>query len=542
MCYYVDIKKNIGAHMSTEFQEIITSNPGAIKRDRARALFESTSDEYKSWVKCEDFINFMESRYKETFLWHDYEAGSTHASSTQPLQFAAFRTDKHHNIIDVPSDFYCRPGGDKLIHPDAAKITNIDPLYCLKEGMPEPAFFRKIESEMTVPNTCVSGYNSMSYDEEVTRFGFWRNLLPVYPREYANFNSRFDLLPVAAVFYASGNSDIKWMKKEDGKVSLKLEHIAQANNIAQENAHNAVDDVKALIGVSAMFKESNPELWKYCFSMRRKKEIASQFYPGAVGVFVSPLIGADNSFAAPVLVLGQVPGESNKRLLVRLDKLDDLRTCWSASVEDIERRLYEKSNVLEENKECRPPLQVVAINKAPAFFPVQMADKIFPGLLSDEIMLSAERVFTAQKFVKKIMTVFSDEKDFPGLDPESSLYSAGFPSERDEKNILILKGQSIEGAFSQPLEWDNPMYHTMWLRARAKLDGYENITLSAKEKKVWSEHCKLSLQGGVPRALNNKDELTLAGIEELICQSGLSEGMEASYRKWISTLSVDLKA
>jgi exodeoxyribonuclease I len=40
------------------------------------------------------------------------------------------------------------------------------------------------------------GYNSIRFDDEVTRFLFWRNLIDPYAREWQNQCGRWDLLDV----------------------------------------------------------------------------------------------------------------------------------------------------------------------------------------------------------------------------------------------------------------------------------------------------------------------------------------------------------
>merc|ERR1712000_492774 len=194
-----------------------------------------------------NFISFFMGPSRATFLWHDYEAGGTNAKSTVPMQFAAVRTDMELNVIDIPIDIYCKLDCDKLPHPQAVAITKISPMKCMREGLPEPEFFRHIKIEMSISETCVTGFNSMKYDEEITRFGLWRSLIPVYQREFENGNSRWDLLPVVSAFASLKVPGLNVPTNDDGLPTLKLELLALANGISQVNSHNAVDDTFALI-------------------------------------------------------------------------------------------------------------------------------------------------------------------------------------------------------------------------------------------------------------------------------------------------------
>jgi exodeoxyribonuclease-1 len=524
--------------MSLEFLSVV-NKCNRVKDSDADILYLNMSDVYKKWVSRDAFVDYVSSHKRESILWHDYEAGGTHAPSVAPLQFAGLRTDMSHRLIDVPMDIYCKLAGDKLPHPEAIAITKISPLDCYLNGLPEPVFFRSIEKEMSQPGTCVAGYNSYGYDEEVTRFGFWRNLLPVYEREYANFNSRLDLLKFTAAFSASNVEGITWHTKEDGARSLKLEHIAQSNNITQENAHNAIDDVKALIDVSRMLQQKSPQLWDYCFNLRRKKAVQSALYPGAVGVLADVKIGAKNGFCAPVLVIGNVIGEGNKVVIVNLSEMEALRSCWKLDVPTIQERMYAKKEVLAAKCFHRPPLQIVALNKAPSFFPQVTSQEYFPGVLTEELKEVAARVMGSNEFVQKIITAASSDDFATPSNPEMALYSAGFPSEKDATLIKILKGQTIRDAFTDPPEWENPYYQMLWGRCRAKLEGYDGLELKLSEKKAWNTRRKnvLSNNTDTPGKHNPVEIDSLGG---LINKSLGGTQLGLDYNAWIKELMSDI--
>jgi exodeoxyribonuclease-1 len=524
--------------MSLEFLSVVNKCT-QVKASDAEALYLDMSDAYKKWVSRDAFVDYVSSHKKESILWHDYEAGGTHGPSVAPLQFAGLRTDMLHRLIDVPMDIYCKLAGDKLPHPEAIAITKISPLECYLNGLPEPVFFRSIEKEMSQPGTCVAGYNSYGYDEEVTRFGFWRNLLPVYEREYANFNSRLDLLKFTAAFSASNVGGIEWHIKEDGNRSLKLEHIAQSNNITQENAHNAIDDVKALIDISRMLQQKSPQLWDYCFNLRRKKAVQSVLYPGAVGILADVKLGAKNGFCAPVLVIGTVIGEGNKVVVVNLSEMEALRSCWKLDVPTIQERMYAKKEVLETNCLHRPPLQTMALNKAPSFFPQATSQEYFPGMLTEDLKEVAARVMASREFVQKIIAAASGDDFATPSNPEMALYGAGFPSGKDANLIKILKGQTIQDAFTNPPEWENPSYQILWERCRAKLEGYDGLELQPSEKKAWNTRRKNALSNNTDTP-DKHNPVEINALDGLITKSLCGTQLGLDYNAWIKELISDI--
>ena len=166
-----------------------------------------------------------------TFLWHDYETFGANTRRDRPAQFAAIRTDAALNEIGDPLMLYCQPANDYLPDPQSCLITGITPQLCLEKGVPEHAFANRIEAEFAQPGTIGVGYNTIRFDDEITRFMFWRNLIDPYAREWQNQCGRWDLLDVVRMTYALRPDGIAWPKKEDGTPSFKLEHLSKANGL-----------------------------------------------------------------------------------------------------------------------------------------------------------------------------------------------------------------------------------------------------------------------------------------------------------------------
>ena len=145
-----------------------------------------------------------------TFLWHDYETFGANARRDRPAQFAAIRTDAELNEIGAPLMLYCQPAPDFLPDPQACLITGITPQLCLEKGIPEYQFAAQIEQAFSLPGTIGVGYNTIRFDDEITRFMFWRNLIDPYAREWQNDCGRWDLLDVVRTAYALRPDGIEW--------------------------------------------------------------------------------------------------------------------------------------------------------------------------------------------------------------------------------------------------------------------------------------------------------------------------------------------
>lgn len=208
-----------------------------------------------------------------TFLWHDYETFGIQAYRDRPAQFAAIRTDTELNEISHPILMYCQPASDFLPDPQSCLMTGITPQICLEHGIAEHKFAHQIKSIMSKPNTIGVGYNTMYFDDEITRFMFWRNLIDPYAREWQNNCGRWDLLNVVRTMYALRPQSMQWSFKENGIPSFKLAEITKANNLVHEIAHNALSDVRATIALARLIRNKQPRLFNFCLALHKKERV-----------------------------------------------------------------------------------------------------------------------------------------------------------------------------------------------------------------------------------------------------------------------------
>ncbi|NBT11404.1 MAG: exodeoxyribonuclease I, partial [Betaproteobacteria bacterium] len=137
-----------------------------------------------------------------TFFWHDYETFGIDTRRDAPAQFAGIRTDAQLNEMGDPVMLYCKPPRDALPDPGSCLVTGITPQWCEERGVTEAAFAQRVLAELGAEGTIGVGYNTLSFDDEVTRHLFWRNLIDPYGREWQNRCSRWDLFNVVRCAYA----------------------------------------------------------------------------------------------------------------------------------------------------------------------------------------------------------------------------------------------------------------------------------------------------------------------------------------------------
>ena len=256
-----------------------------------------------------------------TFLWHDYETFGAVPRRDRPAQFAGIRTDAELNEIGDPIMLYCQPAPDFLPDPQSCLITGITPQQCLEWGVPEYKFAAAIEAAFSQAGTIGVGYNTIRFDDEITRHLFWRNLIDPYAREWQNNCGRWDLLDVVRMTYALRPEGIEWPLRDDGKPSFKLEHLARANGLIHEAAHDALSDVRATIALARLIRSKQPKLFDFCLQLRRKDKVSTEMglhldrAERAPFLHVSGMFPAERGCIGLVYPLGAHPTNKNEILV-----------------------------------------------------------------------------------------------------------------------------------------------------------------------------------------------------------------------------------
>ncbi|MGA7439157.1 MAG: exodeoxyribonuclease I, partial [Luteibacter sp.] len=306
-----------------------------------------------------------------TFFWHDYETFGADPRRDRPSQFAGIRTDAHLEIVGEPVMVYCKPPRDMPPQPAACLITGIAPQRAEREGLSEADFAAVVHEQLAMPGTCGVGYNSLRFDDEFTRHLLYRNFYEPYAREYENGNSRWDLIDLVRLCQALRPDGITWPTREDGTPSFKLEHLAAANQLKQDRAHDALSDVEALIGLARLIRTHQPKLWDWYFGLRRKQRVFEMLDVAAMTpvVHVSSRYPASRQCLTVVVPLSVHPSRAGEVIVYDLSV--DPTDLLSLEPGDIADRVFTSRADLPEGVE-RIALRTIRANHAPALAPLSV--------------------------------------------------------------------------------------------------------------------------------------------------------------------------
>ncbi len=441
-----------------------------------------------------------------TFYWFDFETFGANPMKDRPAQFAGIRTDENLNIIGEPLMIYCKPSPDFLPAPEACLVTGITPQTALEKGMPEANFFKAIEKELAQPNTCAVGYNSLRFDDEVVRHGFYRNFLPPYNREWQNGNSRWDLMDVSRMTAALRPDGINWPTKEDGSPSFKLEDLCAANGINTENAHDAMADVYATIEWAKTIRKAQPRLFDYAFKMRKKDAIADLINTSTHGLFlhVSGMLGSKHQYVGVMMPITVHP--NNKNSVICVDVTQSIQGLTELEVEDIYERIFTKTDELPEGLE-RLPVKEVHLNKSPTVAPLNTLTPETAERLSINLAFCKKQHDDLLPVIdiaaEKLMSIY-EHRDFEEVtNPDWRLYAGGFISNADAGQRARVSRMSWDELCDTPISFEDDYMGRLLFRYRAR-NSVESLT--EDEQAQWHEW-RCAQFGDIEAYMERLDEL-----------------------------------
>ena len=382
-----------------------------------------------------------------SYLFYDIETTGLNKAFDQVLEFAAIRTDLNLNELERHSiTVQLRPD---VIPSPRAILTNRMSIADLAGGFLEYEATQQIHHLMNQPGTISIGYNTLGFDDEFLRFSFHRNLLPPYTHQFKNGCHRMDIFPMAVLYWLYKRDGITW-PEIDGKPSLKLEHLSDANRLVSGQSHEAMVDVEATVELARRFHK-NEKMWRYLegyfdkeTDSHRMRDLPVAFESSAgshqQALMVSGEYGPGQNYQVPVISIGNSIPYSNQTLWLRMD-LPQLRETTADTIEEtswvIRKRLGEPGILL-------PP-----------------QERYWERIGKERNTIFKENLEWLQKNMDIFQMIMAYYQDFrypfiPALDPDASLYQIGFYSRADEQFCRLFHQASFDQRPGIIVQLSNP--------------------------------------------------------------------------------------
>jgi exodeoxyribonuclease-1 len=428
-----------------------------------------------------------------SFFWHDYETFGLVPRRDRPAQFAGIRTDADLNEIDQPVVQHCRPATDYLPDPESCLLTGITPQHCLQHGVVERDFAAAIEHQLALPGTVGVGYNSIRFDDEVTRFLFWRNLIDPYAREWQNECGRWDILDVTRCCWALRPGGVEWPNNEDGTPSFKLEHLSAANGLTHDLAHDALSDVRATLALARLIRARQPKLWQFCLKLRRKEAVIAEMGVDRPFIHLSGRYPVERGCLAVVWPLA--PHPTNRNELIVWDLMSDPSAMFDLNATTIRERLFTRSDDLPDGID-RLPIKTIHLNKCP----IVIGNLNTLGPAAERWGIDLARVQRHAELARQRANsmfgiwpeVFERTEPEAAPDVDQDLYG-GFLGNEDRRALARLRALPPRQLADKHPAFADDRLEELLFRFRAR---NHSDTLTQQEHSRWAEHRVRRLRGG----------------------------------------------
>ena len=434
----------------------------------------------------------------QTFFFYDLETSGLNAREDRIMQFAGRRTSMDLTPIGEPYNMLVALSDDTLPNPDALMVTGITPQKTVDEGYSEVQFARILNDEVFTPDTIVVGFNNIRFDDEFIRHLLWRNFYDPYEWCWKDGRSRWDMLDVVRMTRALRPEGINWPLDDAGEPTNRLELITRENSIAHKNAHDAMSDVDALIDVTKLIRDKQPQLFEYLLKMRDKKEVVKLVNVDDKKPFVYSSGRYDKEFAKTTAAFPLAAGRNGN--VVVYDLRYDPTPFIDLSESELAHKVYASWQECQAEDFVKLPVKELQPNRCPAVAPL--------GVLAHgggwaKISLDAETIAKHQKillahpeFAEKLRTIFENKPEFTrSPDPEAQLYD-GFLNDRDR-----LRAEAVRNASERELADFHPNFADERLPGLLLHYKARNFpkALSSDEREMWQTWRAARIQAQLPK-------------------------------------------
>lgn len=437
----------------------------------------------------------------QTFFFYDLETSGLNPRQDRIMQFAGQRTSLDLEPIGEPYNILVKLNDDTLPSPDALMVTGITPQQTQADGYTEAEFAKLLNDEVFTEDTIAVGFNNVSFDDEFVRTLFWRNFYDPYEWAWRDGRSRWDLMDVVRMTRALRPNGIKW-PIIDGKQVNKLEAITKENGIDHLKAHDALSDVEALIAVTKLVKENQPQLYNHLLEFRDKKKVQSLVNLDHKKPFVHVSGSYDSEFHKATVVFPLTAGRNGG--VIVYDLRYDPAPYLSMSPQELGKILYTPWEERQKEGYVRLPIKELQSNRVPAVAPIGVLEREGGweriGLNEEIITKHRNALLSVPSFAENIRSLFEGRPEYPKeTDPEAQLYDS-FVADIDKLRINKVRTANAKDLADLHPDFVDERLEPLLLHYKAR--NYPE-SLAEDEVGLWeswrAERIKKQLVSFVPR-------------------------------------------
>jgi len=443
----------------------------------------------------------------QTFFFYDLETSGLNPREDRIMQFAGQRTTLDFEPIGEPFNVLVKLNDDTLPAPDALMVTGITPQQTQADGLTEAEFAKLLMEEVFIEDTVVVGFNSIRFDDEFIRALFWRTFTDPYEWSWRDGRTRWDLLDVVRMTRALRPDGIQW-PVVDGKEVNRLELITKQNGIDHFKAHDALSDVEALIAVTKLVKEKQPQLYAHLFTYKDKKKVAELVNLDDKKPFVYVSGRYDAQYHKATVAFPLTTGRNNN--VVVYDLRYDPTPLLNLSVKELAKSMFAPWEERQKEGFVKLPVKELQYNRAPAVAPLGVLERDGGweriGLDAATIEKHRNILLSVPAFAENVRSLYENRPEYAKqTDPEARLYD-GFVSDTDKLRIEKVRHADANALADMHPEFTDERLEGLLLHYKAR--NYPK-SLAEDEVAQWEEWRANRIKRQLPAFVSRLQQLAV---------------------------------
>ncbi len=362
------------------------------------------------------------------YVFYDLETTGRSGTWDQIIQVGAVLVNAEFQELDrFEAKCSLRPGlvpepGALLVNkttPDMLRKTNLSHFGLVNQMLQT---FKKWTPSIFI------GYNSIGFDEEFLRKTLFKTLNDPYLTQFDG-NKRGDILGLIRTAHLYYPDCIKTPTSDKGNAVFKLDQLAPLNGIEHGNAHDAIGDVLATIGIAKIISNKAPAVWKSSLMTTSKSEVNTIVQNEKLFCFNEYFYGKARPYVVTFLCF-----HPKYNWPQCFDLKEDPHTYINMSMQDLKDAMKKSPKIIRSVKN----------NKHPVIMNPKFGENFdgYKQLGIKKLMERAEILQSNEEFKKKVSRVLEEEtqekEDLDSqldIEAEESIYSGGFASEQDKSSM-----------------------------------------------------------------------------------------------------------
>ncbi len=388
------------------------------------------------------------------YIFYDTETTGLEVAYDQILQFAALEVDEDLNEINS-INIRCRILPYIVPSPGALLVTGVSPKDLVAPNYSHRDMAGEIRDWIIRCSPCMLvGHNSIKFDETFLRHAFYRTLHPLYLTN-TNGNNRADTMRMAqaAAIFAPGSITVPLSEK--GNPSFRLGNLARANGIdfKEEDAHDALADVRATLELAKLLRRRAPEIWEQMLNNSTKKTALTFMRSNPAFCLAEVNYGKASTYLVSAITNNPNYDAEMAVFDLRYNPNDYL----NCSVEELVAVMKGKEKAI----------RIVPANSQPIIVNTAIGHAILEENGTDPEVLRQhiELIQAAKEFRQRVATAltmrYEDEETSPHV--EKAIYQ-GFPSRADESIMMSFHKAPAEEKSALCHKLQDTRYREMALR------------------------------------------------------------------------------